>query len=415
MTSSPLITNDATTFGILAAILGLVFYSYRHQHPFWKRFYGIVPMVLVCYLLPSLLSSFGIISSADSSLWSIAKNYFLPASLVLMTLSIDLKSILKLGNKAIIMFLTGTVGIIIGGPIAIIIVGLASPETVGGTGVDSIWRGLATLAGSWIGGGANQTAMLELYQYNPENYTAMVTVDIVVANLWMACLLYGAGKSDVIDRWLKADPSAINQVKASLESIHGQEKQELNMGNLSAIFAIAFGTVGLCHLGGDVLSPFFKSIPATKDSILSSHFFWVVIISTTAGLGLSFTRVRKLEGAGASTFGSLFIYLLVLIIGTKMDIFTAAENPGLIVVGIIWMLVHVLLLIFMARMIHAPFFFLAVGSKANVGGAASAPIIAAAFHPSLAPVGVLLAVLGYALGTYGAIYCAILMRMVSVS
>jgi uncharacterized membrane protein len=105
--------------------------------------------------------------------------------------------------------------------------------------------------------------------------------------------------------------------------------------------------------------------------------------------------------------------MLVAIIGTKMDVFRIADAPLLFLVGIVWMLFHVCLLIAVAKFIRAPFFFVAVGSKASVGGAASAPVVAAAFHPALAPVGVLLAVLGYALGTYGAILCAEMMRLVA--
>src|SRR5690606_8599157 len=120
------------------------------------KFYNFVPAVLMCYLLPSILASSGLISDETSNLYSMASRYLLPAALVLMTLSIDLKAIANLGSKALIMFLTGTVGVIIGGPIAILIVSIFSPETVGGSGFDAIWRGLSTLAGSWIGGGANQ-------------------------------------------------------------------------------------------------------------------------------------------------------------------------------------------------------------------------------------------------------------------
>jgi len=125
---------------------------------------------------------------------------------------------------------------------------------------------------------------------------------------------------------------------------------------------------------------------------------------------LSFTRFRSYEGAGASKIGSVFIYFLVATIGLKMDINEAFKNAGLFGVGFVWMAIHVVLMILVAWLIKAPFFFLAVGSKANIGGAASAPVIAAAFHPALAPVGVLLAVLGYALGTYGAWLCGLLMQ-----
>lgn len=204
--------DNVGTFGVLCGVLGLLFYL-KAKGGFWDRFFTFIPIILLCYLLPSLLRSFGVVASADDGLWQAAKDYFLPAALILMTLSIDLKAIMGLGSKALIMFFTATFGIIIGGPIAILIVGSFSPETVGGEGADAVWRGLATLAGSWIGGGANQTAMLEVYGYNPERYGAMVAIDIVVANIWMAFLLYGAGNVEKVDRWLKADASSIDHLR----------------------------------------------------------------------------------------------------------------------------------------------------------------------------------------------------------
>ena len=199
--ATPLISNDAVVFGLLATTLGVLFYT-RSLGGWWNKFYTFVPIILLCYLIPSLMNSFGLISSEGSQLWPIAKDYFLPASLILLTMSIDLKAILGLGPKALIMFFTATIGIVIGGPVAVLIVASFSPDTVGGEGAEAVWRGLATVAGSWIGGGANQTAMLEIYGYNPEKYAAMVAVDIVVANIWMAFLLYGAGNPGPIDRWL---------------------------------------------------------------------------------------------------------------------------------------------------------------------------------------------------------------------
>ena len=411
MEKEVLITDDAVVLGLLVSCLGLIFYT--SQLKSLKNFYKIIPALLLCYLIPSLFSTAGIISPKVSGLWPVAKNYFLPASLILMTLSTDLKGVIKLGPKALIMFFTATIGIILGGPVAILITSLFSPETVGGLEFDAVWRGMATLAGSWIGGGANQTAMLELYQFNPEKYGAMITVDIVVANIWMAFILYGAGKSDKIDKWLKADSSTIDDLKNKMENYSSAVERNTTFHDLMKISSIALGGVGIAHFLGSILSKCNKYFPIFNDTVFTSHFFWVVVVSTTLGLVFSFTRLRSLEGAGASKIGSVFIYLLVAIIGMKMDITKAVEQPLLIVVGLIWMIFHVGLLFIVAKIIRAPFFFLAVGSKANVGGAASAPIVASAFHPSLAPVGVLLAVLGYALGTYGAILCATLMEIAS--
>jgi uncharacterized membrane protein len=151
-------------------------------------------------------------------------------------------------------------------------------------------------------------------------------------------------------------------------------------------------------------------LPFLERFSLTSQFFWLIVLATSFGLILSFTKARNYEGAGASRIGSLFIYFLVATIGMKMDISKIFENIGLFAVGGIWMAIHVILLLIVGKLIRAPYFFLAVGSKANIGGAASAPVVAGAFHPSLAPVGVLLAVLGYAFGTYGAWMCGLLMK-----
>jgi uncharacterized membrane protein len=311
------------------------------------------------------------------------------------------------------MFFTATVGIILGGPIAILITSVISPDTLNGAGPDAVWRGLATLAGSWIGGGANQTAMLELYKFNVDKYGAMLAVDVVVANIWMAFILFGAGKSDKIDKWLKADSSSIERLKNTMESYTQSVKREATLSDLIQIFAVAFIGVGLSHFLATTFSDLAKASASMFDTVLSSQFFWVVVLSTTYGLTLSFTKVRKLEGVGASKMGSVFIYILVAIIGMKIDLSQLVQYWDFIIIGLLWMAFHVGLLFTVAKIIKAPFFFLAVGSKANVGGAASAPVVASAFHPSLAPVGVLLAVLGYALGTYGAILCATLMEIVS--
>lgn len=403
-----MIADDRIIFGLLAAVLAFVFVT--RDRPGWTKFYTFIPIILVCYLLPSLMVTFGLIDVSQSNLWTIAKDYFLPAALFLMTLSIDMKGILGLGSKALIMFFTATIGIIIGGPIALWIVAQFEPSIIG-SGADAAWRGLATLAGSWIGGGANQTAMLEVYGYNIENYSALIAVDIIVANIWMAFLLYGAGDSKRVDRWLRADSSAIDKLRDKMASYTSSVERVASANDYVLLFGGTFAVVGLCHLGGTFLGGLFAELQG-EEATLASEFFWVVVISTTLGLAASFTRARNLEGVGASKFGTVFIFLLVAIIGTKMDILKIAEAPAFMAIGLIWMLIHSVLLIVVARIIRAPFFFVAVGSKANVGGAASAPVVAAAFHPALAPVGVLLAVLGYAVGTYGAILCATWMAQI---
>lgn len=421
MESTPVFTNDAIVLGLLMISLGFVFYTSSQTEGFWQKFYKVVPALLMCYLIPAIFNSLGIIEDSTSQLYFISSRYLLPASLVLMTLSIDLKAIFNLGPKALIMFFTGTIGIIIGGPLAILLISTFSPETVGGVGPDAVWRGLSTLAGSWIGGGANQAAMLEIYEYNPDLYGGMVLVDIVVANIWMAILLLGIGRSEKIDKWLGADDSAITALKNKVASYADSVTRNPSLADYMIMLSIAFGAVGIAHFGADNISAWlvnnFEVFSDNKSSLASfaSSFFWMISIATAIGIILSFTRFKTYEGAGASKIGSVFIYILVATIGMKMDLTMVFDNPGLIGIGLVWMAIHAALLILVAKLIKAPYFFLAVGSQANVGGAASAPVVAAAFHPSLATVGVLLAVFGYVVGTYGAILSTILMQLASGS
>lgn len=435
----PLITNDATVFGLLMLILFVVFRTSSSEIKGLKTFYKWVPALLLCYFIPAAFNSFGIISSEESNLYFVASRYLLPASLILLCLSIDIPAIKRLGSKAVIMFFTATVGIVIGGPIALWLISLIAPEVLN----DEIWRGLSTVAGSWIGGGANQTAMKEIYGASDTLFSAMIVVDVFVANVFMSVLLFGTGMNKKINAFFKADDRAIESLKEKMEAFQASVSKVATFKDLIYMLGITFCLVGLAHLLADNLGPAIREGLANMKTVFDptlgttyeeqkgfndlaadlmvsfgSGFFWLVVFSTIFGVVLSFTRFRSFEGVGASKVGSVFLYILVATIGMKMDIMELIANWGvfkfLLSIGLIWISIHALFLFVVAKIIKAPFFFVAVGSQANVGGAASAPIVASAFSPALAPVGVLLAVLGYAVGTFGAILCTIMMQYLSV-
>jgi uncharacterized membrane protein len=283
------------------------------------------------------------------------------------------------------------------------------PETVAG----DTWRGMTTVAGSWIGGGANQAAMKEVFEVDATLFGQFVAVDVLVANVWMAVLLFLASRSQAFDRWTGADLSAINELKTSIEKYQAEHSRIPTLADVMVIVAIGLGVTGLSHFLAAPTVAFISSLPAEwrlQDYSLTSGFFWIVVYATTFGMLLSFTRARSMEGAGASTIGSAMLYILVATIGMHMDLSALLERPWLFLLGLIWITVHGGLMLLVAKLIRAPLFFMAVGSQANIGGAASAPVVASAFHPALAPVGVLLAVLGYALGTYCAYITGIVLR-----
>ena len=408
----PLIKDDKIVFGLLLLVLAFVFFTSHLKNVAWKKFYTIIPALFLCYMIPALLTSFNVINPETSGLYYMASRYLLPGSLILLILSVDIKSLFGLGSKSLIMFFTGTVGIILGGVFAVWVFSMFSPETVGGAGNEATWRGLATIAGSWIGGGANQSAMLETYKYKESLFGGMLIVDIVVANIWMAVLLFGIGKQAQIDKWLKADRSAIDKLVVKVENFQQSVDRKATLTDYMVIAGLVFGGVALAHFGSTFFSEYFGAFLG-KSSTLGNAFFWMVVLATIYGLLLSFTRAKSYEGVGASKIGSVFLYILVATIGMKVDITQIFNKPLLILVGLVWMVFHAILLIVVAKIIRAPFFFLAVGSQANVGGAASAPIVANAFHPALTTVGVLMAVFGYFIGTFGAWACAEMMRLIA--
>lgn len=409
-----LITNDAVVLGILMLILAFVFYTSGKKTGFWSKFYAIIPSVLICYLIPSILNTFNVISGSESGLYNVASRYLLPACLVLFTLGIDIPGLKKLGSKSVIMFFSGTLGIMIGGPLAFFLIGSVFPDVLN-FGEEETWRGFSTIAGSWIGGGANQVALKEVFDASSNLFAQVIAVDILIASLWMGLLLFGSQHDAKINKWLKADNSAIKELEAKMEHIAGEQNKRKNgTRELMLVLGVAFAMTGLAHFGADILVPFFETnFPESATYSLTSPFFWIVVLATTFGLLLSFTRVRKMESMGASGMGSIFLYILVAAIGMNMNLKAVLDNPKFFLIGLIWIIFHIIIMLIVARIIKAPFFYVAVGSQANIGGAASAPIVAAAFNKYLAPVGVLLAVLGYAVGTYGGYLTALALQWVS--
>ena len=402
-----LITDDVVVMGLLAISLGLVFWTSAKTQGFFKHFYTYVPALLLCYFIPAVFNTTGLIDGNASGLYPMARDYLLPTALVLLTLSIDFEGLRSMGPKAIIMFLVGTMGVMLGAVFAFGLFEIISPQTVAG----DTWRGMTTLAGSWIGGGANQAAMKEVFEVDNNLFGQFVAVDVIVANVWMAVLLFLAGRSEAFDRWTGADTSAIDDMKKRIEAYQAQHSRIPTLSDLMIILAIGLGATGLSHALGKPLAAWIgEAAPTLARYSLTSGFFWVVVFATSFGLILSFTRARLLEGAGASKVGSAALYVLVATIGMHMDLGALLERPRLFALGFCWISVHALIMLFIAKWLRAPLFFMAVGSQANIGGAASAPVVASAFHPSLAPVGVLMAVIGYALGTYCAYLTGLMLQ-----
>ena len=409
--SDPLINNDIVVFGLIAATLGAIFWLASGPTPFWKKFFAWVPALLLCYFVPAFYNTVGLIDGENSALYNpLGSRILLPAALVLLTLSIDLKGILKLGPKLLFVFCAGTFGIILGAVVSFQLMEWIHPPAVAG----DTWKGMAALAGSWIGGGANMVAMREVYGVDATLFGQFAVVDVAIASALMATWLFIANRSQQIDARSGADTSALDDMKARMAAFEKANARIPTLTDLMVIVGIAFGLVGLSHAIADPLAAWFAAnVESAAQFSLDSAFVWVVLLSTFGGLVLSFTRVRDLESAGASKVGTVFLYFLIACIGMQMDFTRLFERLELIAIGAIWMTVHVLMILGAARLVRAPIFYAGVGSMGNVGAAASAPVIAAAFHPNLAPVGVLLGTVGYATGTVLAYFTGQILRMMA--
>ncbi len=391
-----MIQHPMAILAVLLAVLALLFMIDRH--PVLGKIFKVVPLLVFAYFIPTILSNTGVIP-LDSPLYDFIVQWLLPASLVLLTLSVDVKAILGLGRNTIILFLMGTLTIVLGGPLAYLLLGWLTPIDLG---VEA-WKGLAALSGSWIGGGANFIAIGKSVGVLDSTLSMMVVVDVAVASVWMAILLYFAGRNQKMDARIGADRTAIDTVRMKVEQFQAKVNRPTNLADLLKMLAIAIGGTAAAQALGQVLPDIGNIV---------SKFTWVVIFVTTLGLIISFTSLRNLEGAGASSIGSVFLYLLVTTIGAKAEFARVVEVPSLALIGAVWLALHALFILLTRWKLRAPIFFAAVGSQANVGGAASAPIVAAAFHPALAPVGVLLGIAGYVLGTYAGLVCAFLLEKV---
>jgi uncharacterized membrane protein len=394
--SPALIQEPMAVFAVLLGVLGLLVLADRH--PALHRFFGVVPLIVFIYFVPTALSNLGVLP-LQSELYRFVRVYLLPASLVLLVLSVDLPSIARLGRNAVVLFLAGAAGIVLGGPLAYLALGHFVPAELG----DQAWKGLAALSGSWIGGSANFVAIGQSVGAADSTLSMLVVVDVGVSNIWTAVLLSFAGRERTMDARLGADRRTLEAVRQEVERLQAGSARPASVADLLWMGGLAFGATVAC-------TALARELPDLGTVVTGST--WVVLLVTAVGVGLSFTPVRRLEGAGASRLGTVLLYLLIATIGAQAEFRRLLDAPALVAVGVLWMAFHAAVILGVRRWLRAPIFFAAVGSQANVGGTASASVVAAAFHPALAPVGVLLAVLGYVLGTYGGLLCAALLEQV---
>jgi uncharacterized membrane protein len=391
--SQSILTDPMSVFAFLATLVAVIFWLSGVKR--FEKFFEYVPPVIFVYFLPMFATTAGI-TPISSAAYEWTTRYFLPFALFLLMISIDLKGVAKLGPTALFMVTAGTVGIIIGGPIALAVFGSFLPADA--------WKGFAALSGSWIGGTANMVAVAESVGTPESAFGPIIVVDTVVGYGWMGVILFFSVWQKKFDRLIGANTSAIEETNARLAEMD-RDRHPTTVRDAAFMVGIGMGAAVLSvNLGA--------LIPPLGDPTIISATTWAVLMVVTGGLLLSFTPLREYEKVGASQLGYTALYLLLAGIGAQADLKAVMDAPLFLVAGALWISIHVAILLLAARLIRAPLFFVATGSMANIGGAASAPVVAGVYHPAMAPVGLLMAVVGYVFGIYGALFCAYLLGIV---
>ena len=374
------ITDPAYVVAYLAGTVALVHQLARL--PLARPVFDRLPAIFWTYFVPMLSTTAGILP-AESPVYGVMARYLLPASLVLLLISSELKAVAKLGRTALVVMAAGLLGTTLGALIAFAIFHPWLPAEG--------WKCLGAFTGTWTGGSANLVAVATTLRLEPTLQGVVIVVDTVVGYSYMGVLIFLAAYQERFDRWNRADRTLIEQVGARLERLRAETRRSMSVADATLMVGLALVLTAICLEVGLHLPPVGRVL---------NDFSWAIILITTVALLLSLTRLARLEGAGASTLGYAGFYLLLASVGAQGDLRKIASHPEFMLVGATIILVHVLVVLATIRLLRAPLFFLAAASQACVGGYSSAPIVAALYHPAMAPVGLLLAVLGNVIGTY---------------
>ncbi len=390
---------------VSAAVCAGVFWT--AARPSLAALFRVVPAVVLLYYVPAILAAAGILPRANPA-WDWMRDYLLPLCLFILMFTVDIPSILRIGPRAAAMMLFGSAGVVLGAVVSYLVFRPWLPADA--------WKAMAALSGSWIGGGGNFAAVKEAVGASDELVGPIIVVDTAVAYTWTGVLLLLAAYQHRFDTWNRADAGLVQDLNRRLRELRDRLSRQPALLDLTATIALGLAAAVFCrHLARLLhqrIDPWLERTAPTLASVFG-EFTWLVVLITTLGIAASLTPLRRLEDAGASKLGYAALYLFLTSLGAKASLGGILAAPVLLLVGVVWIAVHILTLLLGARILRAPLFMAAVGSQANIGGAATAPIVAAAYLEALAPVGVLMALLGYLVGTYGGLLCAFLLGLLA--
>ena len=349
-----------------------------------QTFFKFAPPIVLIYLGMMLLCTMKVWDLQDTSdIYVAIKNPLLYAMLFLMLLRCDLKKIIKLGPKMLIGFFSASISIGVGFVVSYgIFHKLLGPES---------WKALAALCGSWLGGGSN----------SEESLAYSLVMDSVCAVIYVMFLLWVINFSKEFNAWTKADVRLIDEVGASLEKEAREDKRPLTWKNMLLLIGVSFFISSLSKDAGVMVA----SVLPVFDKAT-----WTVLLVTAVGLIAAMTPFGKIKGT--EEVSNIMLYIVIAMIASRADISAMGNAPVWLAAGFLILLIHIAVMVILAKLIRLDIFTCAVASLANVGGTATAPVLAGAYSSALVPIGILMALLGNIIGTPGGAFVGYLMSLI---
>jgi len=388
----------SSPIGVLAVLALVAAFFFMIEQTTRAKLFQYLPPLLFIYATPVFLNNFDVIPSA-SPIYSGLSAYLLPAFIVLMLIKVNVPAVVRVMGKGVLVMLMGTAGVMVGAVVAYLLVHSWLSEDA--------WKGYGALAGSWIGGTANMAATAEMLGTSEEQFGLAVIADNVIYVFWLPLLLMSRDFADRFNKWARVPEDRIMAMDAAAE-VHVEDDHAPTMPQYLFLIAIVIGVTWI----GTALAPGISEWIASTSPGLGSVFGETttrILLVTTLALILSTTRVSTLPNSTA--LGTALIYIFVAGMGARASVAGLAEAPMFVAGAFVWIIIHGLFCLAGAWIFRVDIHSVAIASAANIGAAASAPIVAAHHRPNLVPASILMALLGYAMGNYLAPLTGHLARM----
>jgi uncharacterized membrane protein len=393
---SALIDSPVGVMAVLVAVAS--FWFWLEKYSSWKIFNYLPPLIFI-YATPVVLSNTGLIPF-ESAAYDFLRQYGLPIFICLMLLKVDVFGAVRIMGKGVFVMLIGTAGVVIGGVSAYALgQSISTPEwfPLHFPLPQDSWKAFGTLAGSWIGGTGNMTAAHAALEGTGEHMTMAAAADQMVYLVWLPLLLGSRAFAKKFNRWMRVPANRLELMDRAAARYDDSEHPP-TMVQLLYLALIALGFTWISLELSRVLPPI-----ALGGATVISASTWLILLVTTLALIASATPARKLPAAHPIAMAIIYVY--VARIGATMDLSNASlETMGaFVLMCYVWIFIHGLFILAGAWLFRVDVHTLAIASAANIGGAASAPVVAAHHRESLVPASILMAMIGYALGNYLAI------------